>query len=344
MKAAVLRTVGHLTVEEVPPPEADEGGVLVKVEACAICSTDVKIYRHGYSGFEPPLILGHELAGTIASVAPKVRGWRKGDRVAVGPNIACGECWFCRRGLATGCDNLRIIGVHMDGAFAEFVRVPAEAVRAECLNRIPAGVSFEEAALIDPISCAVNASELSGVKAGDTVVVIGAGPTGCMNVEVAKSCAARVILVQRSVKRLEDAAFTGADVCLSPTVDDVTARVREETSGRGADAVIVCCNAPEAQQDALQLVRKRGSVNFFGGLPKDSPHIQLNSNLVHYGEFSITGTHGGSSEHCRKALGLIAEGKVKAKRYLTHRFPLAQLLEGIAVVEGKQGLKVIVNP
>ncbi len=344
MRAAVLKDIGRLDIEDVPVPDPGPGEVLVRVRACAICTTDVKIYRHGYSSFQPPLILGHELSGTIAAASPGVKGWQEGDRVAVGPNIACGHCWFCSKGLETACDDLRTIGVHMNGGFAEFIRVPTDAVRGGCLNRIPEEVSFEEATLLDPLSCALNASELSGIRAGDTVVVIGAGPTGCLNIEVARSLGARAIMVQRSLRRLEEARFVGADVYLSPLADDVKARVIEETGGRGADAVIVACNAPEAQQEALELVRKRGNVNFFGGLPKTSPTVPINSNLIHYGEFSVVGTHGGSSEHCRKALSLIADGRVQAKSYLTCRFPLGRLLRGIETVEKREALKVIIQP
>lgn len=343
MKAAILTDVGKLSIQDAPMPQPDSGGVVVRIEACAICTTDVKIYRHGYSGFQPPLILGHELSGTIHALGSCVTGWQKGDRVAVGPNIACSDCWFCLRGFPTACDNLKIIGVHMDGGFAEFVHIPDEAVKGGCLNLIPSGVSFEEAALIDPLSCAINASELSGIREGDTVVVIGAGPTGCLNVEVAKSLGAKVILVQRSPQRLKNAHFAEADVYICAGTEDVKSRVRQETEGRGADAVIVACNSSQAQEDALELVRKRGSVNFFGGLPKNEPTIKLNSNLVHYRELFITGTHGGSSEHCRRAVSLIATGKIKAKRYLTHQFYLEELLAGIETVERKEGLKTIIK-
>lgn len=344
MKAAILTDVGKLSIQDVPIPQPDSGGVVVKIEACAICTTDVKIYRHGYSGFRPPLILGHELSGTIHTLGSRVTGWKKGDRIAAGPNIACGDCWFCLRGLATACDNLKIIGVHMNGGFAEFVHIPGEAIKGGCLNLLPSGVSFDEATLIDPLSCAINANELSGIREVDTVVVIGAGPTGCLNVEVAKSLGARTILIQRSPERLKNAHFTGADVYICSGTEDVKSRVRQETKGRGADVVIVACNSSQAQEDAIEMVRKRGSVNFFGGLPKDSPAIRLNSNLVHYSELFITGTHGGSSEHCRKALSLIADGKIKAKRYLTHQFYLDELLVGIETVERKEGLKTIMKP
>lgn len=344
MKAAVLKAIGQIALEDRARPAVDDGAVLIKVEACAVCSTDVKIYRHGYSGLRPPLVLGHELAGSISAVGNGVRGWREGDRVAVNPNIACGQCWFCRHALPTACDSLSTIGVHMDGGFAEFVIVPSQAVQADCLRRIPTGVSCEEATLTDPVSCAVNAAELSSIQAGDTVVVVGAGPTGCMNVEVARSRGARVILVQRSLHRLEDAGFTAADVFLSPLREDVTARIKEETGGRGADVVIVSCNSPQAQLDALGMVRKRGNINFFGGLPKNSSCIALDSNVVHYAEISITGTHGGSSEHCRRALDLIASGNVKARKYITDNFPLDDVLDGLAHTEQRRALKVVIHP
>lgn len=344
MKAAVLRDVGKLSIENVPMPKPDTEGAIVKIEACAICTTDVKIYHHGYKGFKPPLILGHELSGTIHVIGSGLTGWHEGERVAVGPNIACGICWFCSNGFPTACDNLITIGVHIYGGFAEFVHIPGNAIKAGCLNLIPERVSFEEATLTDPLSCAINASQLSGVKEGDTVVVIGAGPTGCLNVEVAKGLGAKVILVQRSSHRLEKARFTGADVYICASTEDVKTRIKEETQGRGADSVIVACNSPQAQGEALELVRKRGIVNFFGGLPKDSPFIKLDSNLVHYGEISVTGTHGGSSEHCQKALSLIADGKVKAKSYITGKFYLEDLLAGIGAAEKKEGLKTIIKP
>jgi len=345
MKAAVLKDIERIRVEEVKEPVCSEDSIIVKVKACNICSTDVKIYRHGYSSIKFPLILGHELTGVIAEVGKSVRGYKEGDKVAVAPNIPCGKCYYCTKGMQTACDNLRTIGVHSNGGFAEYVLIPNLAIQQDCVNIIPDNVSFEEAALIDPVSCAINACELSKVKLGDTVVVIGAGPTGCLNVEICKNAGAgKIILVQRSIERLNKAKFTGADVYVSPLEEDVIQRVKEETKGRGADVVIVACPSAEAQRQAIEMVAKRGSVNFFGGLPKDNPFVNLNNNLIHYKECSVVGTHGGSSRHCQLALQLIASKKIKTKEYITHRLSLVNFLEGIDIVEGKKGLKVAIIP
>jgi L-iditol 2-dehydrogenase len=345
MKAAVLTGAKHIELQEVPEPEFPEGGVIIQVETCAICGTDVKMHQYGYAGAELPLIPGHELAGVVARSNALELGFKVGDRVTVNPNIPCGVCYFCRRGLQTACDNLRIIGVHRHGGFARFVMIPEHAITQGCVFHLPGSVSFEEAALLDPVSCAVNASEISGTGPGDTVVVIGAGPAGCLNVEVSRAVGARkTMLVQRSPGRLRQAAFTDTDVMIDSSQEDPVQRVLEETDGRGADVVIVACASGEAQQQALQMVAKRGNVNLFGGLPKGSPSIQFDSNLVHYRESTVTGTHGGSNRHCAIALDMIASGRVKAAQYVSFRYPLSKFSDAIEAAEKKRGLKVFVEP
>jgi L-iditol 2-dehydrogenase len=345
LKAVYLKGIEDVAVTEAPDPRIPGQGMLVRVDACAVCGTDVKMYRHGYAAAKLPLIPGHELAGRIERIEGSFPGFREGMRVAVAPNIPCGVCAYCRDGLQTACDSLVTIGVHRDGGFAELLALPAHAVEAGCVFPIPEGVASEEAALIDPASCAVNACELSRVKPGDTVVVLGAGPAGCLCVEVARSFgASRTILVQRSAARLEQAAFTGAGVFVDSSREDPVARVLKETGGRGAEVVIVAAGTPEAQVEAMRMAAKRGNVNLFGGLPKSSPTIALDSNLVHYKEFSIVGTHGGSNRHCALALGMIADGRIKARQYVSRRFPLTEYLAALAAAEGKAGLRMFVNP
>jgi L-iditol 2-dehydrogenase len=348
MQAAVLIGLRTVEVKDVQDPVMPEGGILIEVATCAICGTDVKMYRHGYSTVELPLIPGHELAGTIVQSDAEKAGYRVGDRVTINPNIPCGMCYYCRRGLQTACDNLNITGVHRNGGFARFVTVPAQAVEYGCVFHIPENVTFEEAALIDPASCAVNAAELSGVKPGDTVVVIGAGPAGCLNVEVCRAFgASKIVLLQRSPQRLKGAAFTGADVYVNSSQEDPLERVLTETEGRGADVVIVACASRDAQENGVRMAAKRGNVNFFGGLPRsdaESPFIRFDSNLVHYRESSVTGTHGGSNRHCRIALDMIASGRIQARKYISFRFDLSRFLEALKTAEDKKGLKVFVNP
>jgi L-iditol 2-dehydrogenase len=337
--------VQNIRIQEVQNPELSEGGIIIEVAVCAICGTDVKMHRYGYASVELPLIPGHEIAGTIAQSGAEGQGYREGDRVTLNPNIPCGTCYFCTRGLQTACDNLSIVGVHRDGGFSEYVSIPSQAVEQGCVFHIPPGVSFEEAALIDPASCAVNAAELSRTRPGDVVVVIGAGPAGCLNVEVSRAFgASKIILVQRSPQRLEQARFTGADVYVNSSIEDPRSRVQDETAGRGADVVIVACASVEAQEQALGMVAKRGTVNLFGGLPKGSSSIRFDSNLVHYRECFVTGTHGGSNRHCATALDLIRSGRISASKYLSAGFRLDDFHDALRMAEDKRGLKVFVTP
>jgi L-iditol 2-dehydrogenase len=345
MKAAVLTGVQSIEIRDVPEPAVPDAGLLIEVETCAICGTDVKMHRYGYAAAALPLIPGHELAGTVAEVGAAASGFEKNDRVTINPNIPCGTCFYCTRGLQTACDNLSIVGVHRDGGFARYVAVPSQSVAQGCVFTLPENVTFERASLIDPASCAVNAAELSGVKPGDTVVVIGAGPAGCLNVEVSRAFgASKILLIQRSARRLEQARFTGADVFVDSSLEDPVQRVLDETAGRGADAVIVACASGEAQEQAMRMVAKRGNVNLFGGLPKGSPSIQFDSNLIHYRESFVTGTHGGSNRHCRIALEMISSGRIKADRYVSYQFELSDFHEALKTAEEKRGLKVFVHP
>jgi len=345
MKAAVLNGVQNIEVKDVAEPVLAEGGLVIEVATCAICGTDVKMHRYGYAAVELPLIPGHELAGTIVQSDAVKAGYRVGDRVTVNPNIPCGTCFYCTRGLQTACDNLSIIGVHRNGGFAEYVAIPGQSVKQGCVFHIPDQVSFEEAALIDPASCAVNAAELSSIQPGDMVVIIGAGPAGCFNAEVCRARgASKIILMQRSSRRLEKAHFTGADVFVNTSEEDAVARVLSETDGRGADAVIIACASTEAQEQSVKMVAKRGNINLFGGLPKGSPSIQFESNLIHYKESYVTGTHGGSNRHCRIALDMISSGRIKAKQYISFSYKLADFHKALQKAEDREGLKAFVRP
>jgi L-iditol 2-dehydrogenase len=345
MKAVYLRGVEDIAVIDAPEPIIPVHGMLVRVETCAVCGTDVKMYRNGYTAAKLPLIPGHELAGRIEMINGDFHGFSVGMRVAVAPNIPCGVCSYCRDGLQTACDSLVTIGVQRDGGFAELMALPSSAVEAGCVFPIPDGVPSESAALIDPASCAVNACEISRVKPGDTVAVLGAGPAGCLCLEVSRAFGATTtMLIQRSPDRLAGARFTNADIFIDSSREDPLTRVREVTNGRGAEVVIVACGVAEAQEQAMQMVAKRGSVNLFGGLPKSSPNIHLDSNLVHYKEFSVSGTHGGSNRHCDIALHMIADGRIKAREYVSRRFALSEFAAALAAAEGKAGLKVFVSP
>jgi len=346
MKAAVLKGIENLEMEDISRPTPSSQEILRKVKACSICGTDIRVYHHGHKHMRFPRITGHELSGEIVEIGKRVEGHKLGEKVAIAPAIPCGRCHYCRRGMQSMCVNLTAIGYHYDGGFAEFMVVPEDAVRNGCVNTIPSELSFEEAALAEPLACAINGQQLSQIGLGNTVVVIGAGPLGCILLQLAKAKgASRTILVELSRERIDFAKkFAFPDIVINPSSENAIQRIKEETEGRGADRIIVSCPSGKAQEESLSMVAPRGIINFFGGLPLDNPFIKFNSNLIHYGEFYVVGTHGSAPYHNELALSLICQEKVRIKELISHRLPLERLEEGLALAESKKGMKILINP
>jgi L-iditol 2-dehydrogenase len=246
----------------------------------------------------------------------------------------------------TICPNQTSIGYQYEGGFAEYLVVPHEVLRVDGLNRIPDGVGFDEASVAEPFACAINAQELARVGEGDDVVVIGAGPIGCLHVRLARARgAARVFLVELNRQRLDmSAAAVKPDAAICGSETDPIAAILELTGGRGVDVAITAAASGKAQEDALRMVARRGRLSFFGGLPKDRPTITLDSNLVHYRELTIVGANGSSPAHNKQALALIASGKVPVKDLITDRLPLERVLDAIGIVERGEGIKVTIEP
>lgn len=345
MKAAVLEALEKIVVQEVPRPQMDDNSVLLKVKSCAVCGSDIRIFHHGNDRVIPPQILGHEISGEVVEVGKNVSKFKVGDRVAVGADVPCGECVFCEAGIGNNCQINYAMGYQFPGGFAEYVLLNRTVVNYGPVHKIPDHVSFDEAALAEPLGCVLNALELSQIKLGDTVVVIGAGPIGCMIIEVARKMgASKIIVVQRSRPRLEMAKKFGADVYICSSEVDGVQRVLEETKGLGADVVITANPSPEAQIDAIKMAKNRARVNFFGGLPKSKSLVTIDTNIIHYKELFVHGAHGALPIHHQKALELIGSGSINIKNYISHNFKLDDILEAFAAAEGHSGMRVIVNP
>ncbi len=277
MKVARYYAPGDVRIEETPEPAPGPREVKLRVMACSTCGTDAKIYAHGHHRLQPPRVLGHEVAGEVVDVGADAASWTSGDRVQMIAAIPCGVCDECRRGWPTVCPNQKAIGYHFDGGFAEHLIVPEDVLRVDGLNRIPDGVSYAEASVAEPFACAINAQELARVDDGDTVVVVGAGPIGCLHVRLARARGAgAVYLVELSRQRLDLAAERvqpdGA-VCSAET--DAVDAVRKLTDGRGVDVVITAASSGRAQEEALEMAALRGRISLFGGLPKDNPDHRL---------------------------------------------------------------------
>lgn len=345
MKAAVYEGIEKITVKDIPKPLYNDGQALLRVKACAICGTDIRTFHHGKVNVKPPQVIGHEISGIIEEVGKDVRGFKPGDKVIVAAVVSCGSCYFCMKGLQNLCESFKAIGYEYAGGFAEYMMIPERMLIDGSVNKMPENLTFDEACLAEPFACAMNSQELSKIGLGDNVVVVGAGPVGCMHIALAKALgASKVMLVELSKSRLEMARKFPADVFINPPAEDAITRVLEETNGRGADVIIVAAPSGRAQEDALKMAAFRARICLFGGLPKDKPFISLDSNLVHYKELFIHGSSGSLPKHNKIALDLFATGRVNAKDIITHRLTLDKILEGIKIVESGAGLKVVVNP
>jgi L-iditol 2-dehydrogenase len=346
MKVARYYAPEDLRIEDATVPAPGPGELLLKVRNCATCGTDVKIYYHGHHHIVPPRVIGHEVAGEVVALGPGTDGFSEGDRVQLIAAVPCGDCRECRRGNMTVCERLTSIGYHYDGGFAEYLVVPELVLRVGGLNRIPEHVSFEEAAMTEPLACVLNGQELARVGVGDDVVVIGTGPIGCLHARLARARgAARVAIVEQSAERLAlavdrvlpDAAFLAGD-------EDPVDAVRDFTDGRGADVVLVAAASGAAQMEALEMLAPRGRLSLFAGLPKDAPTITLDANRVHYRELTVVGAAGSTPAHNAAALALIANDEVPVLDLITHRMPLERVHEAIAGVRSGTGIKYVIAP
>lgn len=345
MLAAFLSGAKDLQVREAEIPQIGEHDILLEVKRAAICGTDVRMYKNGYAGIskETPKILGHELAGVIKEVGSKVTEYEAGTRVTVAPNMGCGLCRQCVSGNNHLCKDYQALGINIDGGFAEYVKVPEAAVRQGNITPIEDHVSFEEAALIEPLACVYNGFQKVDIKAGDSVVVIGAGPIGIMHTQLAiMAGASRVILCNRSEDRLTLAKQ------MEPRLETVTANrlqqyIMDTTNGEGVDVAITAAPSPESQTLAIDLMAINGRVNFFGGLPKDREMVPLNANTIHYKQLIVTGTTRSSVLQFRQSLDFVTRGIVELKPLITARYPLAEMEQAFNNAIEAQGLKNIIT-
>jgi L-iditol 2-dehydrogenase len=344
VKAAVYLDKDTIEVRETPTPQVDADSMLVKVHSCAVCGSDIRIFHYGNPRVKPPQVLGHESSGEVVELGVNVTRFKKGDRVAIGADVPCGECSFCEAGIGNNCQINYAMGYQFAGSFAEYVLLNKTVVNYGPVHRIPGSMTYDEGALAEPLACVLNAVELAGIHLGDTVVIIGAGPIGCMIIPIAyMSGAARVIVVQRSRPRMEAAKRFGADVYICSAEEDPVSRILEETAGLGADVIFTANSSPQTHADALRMAKNRARINLFGGLPAGSS-VTMDTNIIHYKELFVMGAHGSLPRHHRQAIDLIAAGRPDIKPYISHRFALDNIRQAFAAAEGHEGMRVVVKP
>lgn len=346
MKAALYSGPQDLKIIEVPTPTAGDKEILIRVHSCATCGTDAKIFNHGHPRLKPPQIIGHEIAGEIVTVGKDVTGYTVGDRVQVIAAIPCGTCWLCTSGRMTICGNQLSMGYQFPGGFAEYMVIPHEVIRVAGVNKIPSNISYDEAAVTEPLACVLNAQRILDVKKGDTVLVMGAGPIGCLHVRVARALGAdKVFLADINGGRLKkSASVVNPDASFDMSEVNLEEAILEVTDGHGPSIIITAAPAAKAQEQAISMVAPGGKVSFFGGLPKDAPYIQCDANIVHYKEVTLYGANGSSPQQNLDALNLIASGKVKVSDLITHKVSLENVQDAIDAVLSGDAIKVVVNP
>ena len=347
MAALVYYGAHDLRLENVPVPQISAKEILLQVSSASICGTDLRIYHGNHRKYPEGTIRipGHEVVGVITNIGENVQDFQAGQRVFIAPNIGCGHCRLCIAGKNNLCPNYQAVGVTVDGGFAEYMRIPEQAILQGNVMPISDSVDPAVAALTEPFACVLRGQNALNIQPGNVVLVMGAGPIGIMHIKLARlRGAGRVIVSEPAEERLAQAVQTGADRAVNPLKEDLNQILMEESNGAGADAIIVAAPAHQAQESALQLAAIGGRINFFGGLPKDKPHIQLDSNLVHYKELVITGTTACSTYDCWQAAEIINSGRIELSDIISRRFPLSDALEAFNVAEQRTSLKVVIEP
>jgi L-iditol 2-dehydrogenase len=341
MKKAVLRDPGKVEVVEMDIPTCPDGGVVVKVEACAVCGTDVENYLHGQRMDQLPPDLGHELTGVVTEIGDGVTSFNVGDRVALNQSVPCGECADCENGYENLCDQTTRVG----GGFAEYIPIPALAVQKGNLLKMPDDLSFRNGTHAEALAAVVNSHELIDIKLGDTVLVMGAGAVGCLHCQLAKAEGAlKVILSDIKEERLKIVSeLSRADIIVNSSTEDLESRIKKETSDQGVNKVIVANSSGAAQEQALRVVAKRGTVSMFGFTHKEWPWIKFDSNDCHYREFFVTGAFAYSRSQFKLALDLLGKGIINTEKMNTHVFPLDRVVDAMDAMKEGTGLKVLVT-
>ncbi|WP_019177845.1 alcohol dehydrogenase catalytic domain-containing protein [Methanomassiliicoccus luminyensis] len=338
MKAAVLRSPGDLAIEDVKEPERPKGGALIRVDACAICPTDIKMARRGQRDLAYPRVLGHEVVGTVVDIDGGEAA--VGDRVQVWPGICCGTCRSCLKGQDNMCSSQGIIGFNYDGGFAQYMAVPPGNLRQGGVNVLSKDVPSELASLAEPLACCVHGRDMARTGEGDMVLIFGAGPMGLMSTAVAKAAGGVPIVVEPSAERRAAAEAMGAARTLDPGEDDISAALRDLG---GADVAVLASAQADIGDGLLRLMTPRGRVCVFSGLPKDASSRTLDLNQLHYRELSLVGAYGCTSTSNREAVRLISSGAVDLRPLISRTLPLEELEYGFRLIESRKALKCVVT-
>ena len=316
---------------------------MIKVKAVGLCGSDLRTLKSGHKNVKLPAIIGHEVAGVIEEVGKDYCGvYKVGDDIAVAPVVYCGECEFCKAGRPQYCENIRELAQHWPGGFAEYMAIPPESLANGTLQRIPEGLNYEYAAVAEPPSSCVHAQERLRVGIEDTVVIIGAGPIGCLHVCIAKAKGAKkIIIADVNDNRLALAKAFEPDVLINSSEVDLVAEVKRLTDGMGADVVITANPVGATQVQAVEMAKKSGRIALFGGLPHDNSKPGIDTNIIHYRGLELIGTTTFAPRHHKQVIDLMQSGRIPVEKLVTHRMPLSKFSEGVDLAVQGKALKVV---
>ncbi|NIM44890.1 MAG: alcohol dehydrogenase catalytic domain-containing protein [Nitrososphaeria archaeon] len=339
MKAAVYYDQSDVRYEEISRPKIKAGEILVEMRACGLCGSDLMEW---YLKERTPLVLGHEPSGVIAEIGDRIKAFEVGDRVFAHHHVACLTCYYCVHGDYTLCAKFK--STHLEpGGFAEYFKVPAPNVQVDTL-KLPDNVSFLDAALIEPIACCIRGIEKCNFRLGDTVAVIGAGPTGLIQLELAKILGANQVIVSDPVNfRLRAAKEFGADIVINPLEEDVVEKVREATDRRGADIVVLTAPSGNATSTAIDICRKGGVLCLFAPASPEET-VRMKPHQLFFSEISVIPSYSTSHLETRKAVSLLQTGRIRAGEFITHRYGLDQVEEALSLAtKSKECLKIVIE-
>lgn len=339
-KALLFYGPGQIRIVDVPFPELADGEALVKIGAATTCGTDIKTFKRGHPVIikSIPSPIGHEMAGTVTKISASVINIKVGDRVVVGNSAPCGICFYCQKNQPNLCDDI----VFLNGGFAEYIRVPKRIV-AKNLHPIPDSLSFEVAALSEPLACVIHACEQMGIIKGETVAVIGTGPMAFLFIDVIRERGGQTIIVGRNLERLKLAREFGAIAAIQSTNEDPIAAVKSLTSGRGADVAIEAVGQPTTWEQAVGLVRKGGRICLYGGCARGTT-MALDTYRIHYEEITVSGIFHHTPDMFRRAVTLLSNGKIHTDIFLREKRGLGDLEKILSSQDDPMALKFAIRP
>lgn len=349
MKAVVFNRPECITLESIPVKQTNDGSVVLKILACAVCGYDVRVYNEGHSKVHPPIILGHEICAEtlfpISSIGNSSNTIPQGTRVAISPLIPCLKCYYCDSGRYNLCNNLHEIGSSINGGFAEFIKIPLNNLLINGIVPVPGNISNEEAALIEPLACCLNAhARFRSFNHDRHVIIIGDGPIGMLHLQISKLFGAKTIMVGKIPSRMELAKKMEVDLAvLNDRMEDPIREIMNSTDSIGGDIIIVATSSPDALDLALNVASKDSKIILFAGMPK-SKILRLDPNWMHYNQISLYGSFSATPDLMREAVSLVSQNKIDLKRVISNSYSLVDIREAFIATEKYSGFRSVIHP